>query len=57
MKCNQKTNADHIRSMTDEELAVEIMCPYHIEPEMCNRTDTCVACCLEWLKQQYKEDT
>ena len=53
---NVPTNADHIRSMTDEELAVEIMCPYHIEPEMCNRTDTCVACCLEWLKQPYREE-
>lgn len=53
---NALTNADHYRSMTDEELAVEIMCPYHIEPEMCNRTDTCVACCLEWLKQPYREE-
>lgn len=51
------TNADHIRSMTDEELAVEIMCPYHIEPEMCNTIKTCNDCCLDWLKQPYKEET
>ena len=53
---NGLTNADHIRSMTDEELASEIMCPYSIEPDLCNSVKTCNECCLEWLKQPYKED-
>lgn len=50
------TNADHVRSMTDEELAHEIMCPYHTEPDMCNSVKTCNECCLDWLKQPYKEE-
>lgn len=50
------SNADHIRSMSDEELASEIMCPYSIEPDLCNSVKTCNECCLEWLKQPYKED-
>jgi hypothetical protein len=37
-----KTNADHIRSMTDEELA-EFLCSVYDEIE-------------DWLKQPYKED-
>ena len=56
MVSRPRTNADTIRSMSDEELAVEIMCPYHIEPDMCNRTGTCVECCLEWLQQPAEED-
>ena len=50
-----KTNADHIRSMTDEELAKAIACPYAIDPDQCNRVDNCNDCCLDWLKQPYKE--
>ena len=53
---NGLTNAQYIRSMTDEELASEIMCPYSIEPDLCNSVKTCNECCLEWLKQPYKED-
>ena len=49
-----KTNADHIRSMTDEEL----------DRFICSHTD-CAGCSFgsaagctlsEWLKQPYKED-
>ena len=60
------TNADHIRSMTDEELAVFLMelmfktpCfgegvfPYH----PCPQEQNCRECGLDWLKQPYKEDT
>jgi len=54
-----KTNADHIRSMTDDELAkllldgvAEKVCP--------NGCDGCDGDCdgkmLNWLKQPYKED-
>ena len=51
------TNADYIRSMTDEELAVLIMCPHEIDPDhCCEPNEYCTACCLEWLKQPYKEN-
>ncbi len=46
------TNAERIRQMNDEELAVVIMCPYDgncaegLRPGvMCNE------CCLKWLKE------
>lgn len=47
------TNADRVRSMTDEELAAFIdykrVCPPANEyPEVC---DDCNACWLEWLQQ------
>ena len=62
-----KTNADHIRSMTDEELAGfllkllrrpvdcfgEGMFPYH----PCPQDHDCRKCGMDWLKQPYKEDT
>jgi hypothetical protein len=41
-----KTNADHIRSMTDEELA-EKLCSQRLTKDMW----------LYWLKRPYKEDT
>ena len=50
------TNADHIRSMTDEELAPVIMCPYDVGPDLCNSVKTCNECCLDWLKQPYEEE-
>jgi hypothetical protein len=61
-----KTNADHIRSMTDEELAkflLEIMSnsvcfgegmfPYH----PCPQDQDCEKCGLGWLKQPYGGNT
>lgn len=47
-----KTNADRIRSMSDEELAYWVMCPYD-EP-MCGgepASGDCMKCCLQWLQQ------
>ena len=53
------TNADHIRSMTDEELAYLMAMPH------CDRRTTdecrgfhgeCPSCVLDWLKQPYKEE-
>ena len=44
------TNADHIRSMTDEELAQILGC----SNGFCWSTSHYA---LEWLKQPYKEDT
>ncbi len=51
-----KTNADKIRAMTDEELAVVIMCPWGTEPDLCCTKGTCLDCCLEWLKQPAEDD-
>lgn len=58
----QKTNADRIRAMTDEELA-ELMedkgdcppieCPHDGEGAKVTRLD-CKACWLDWLKQEVK---
>ena len=53
-----KTNADHIRSVTDEELAAYLAqavlqqcpCPTKDCEALCND------CILNWLKQPYKED-
>lgn len=55
------TNADRIRSMTDEELAEFIegaMCP----PQCCVKRvyecqkNECVPCWLAWLKEEVKHD-
>jgi hypothetical protein len=56
----EMTNADHIRSMTDEELAevwVEPHCDRRTTPECKSFHGDCIACALDWLKQPYKEDT
>ena len=45
------TNGDKIRAMTDEELAVVIMCPHESEQTLCTRPEDCLSCCIEWLKQ------
>ena len=56
------TNADHIRSMSDEELATEAAdalsyCAPGIRPtpERCI-SEMCVGCWLNWLKQPFKEN-
>lgn len=68
---NVLTNADHIRSMTDEELAEWLdeelgCCCYcseekRLENEPLLRGEKCDEQCkkhlLDWLKQPYKEDT
>lgn len=49
------TNADRIRSMTDEELAVEMCakggCPHDCETPDDMDTD-CLQCWLDWLKEE-----
>lgn len=55
-----KTNADHIRSMTDEELAAWFDHAFCDSRSLgfCQVFDgNCEACALSWLKQPYKEDT
>lgn len=51
------TNADRIRSMTDEELAGWLLsqgCNAHSNDEWCKKHRNCQACWLEWLKQEYE---
>lgn len=68
-KFDQKTNADHIRSMTYEELAAFLECfevCHHcseherLENEPLLRGERCDEDCenhmLDWLKQPYKAD-
>ena len=58
------SNADHIRSMTDGELAKFhlLECPYMAEVYgECkygwhDREQTCEECMLDWLKQPYEEE-
>lgn len=58
----QKTNADKLRAMTDEELAVVIAWPYLASPPWCAEHTTCPyisedptpcdKCALDWLRQE-----
>lgn len=58
-----QTNADKLRSMSDEELAnAKIICPYSAENmDTCEKwivsgdTRDCAACALEWLRQEAKD--
>lgn len=55
-----KTNADHIRSMTDEDLGSVLFgaLSANICPNGCDGCDgDCDKHTLDWLKQPYKEDT
>jgi hypothetical protein len=49
-----QTNADRIRSMTDEELAVNMMCP---NENGCDKDDNynCYECLLKWLRAESEE--
>lgn len=57
-KPKPKSNADRIRSMTDEELAIEMTakggCPHDCEEPEEMDTD-CVECWLDWLRQAATE--
>ena len=56
---NALTNADHIRSMTDEELA-KFLDDSNSQGCVCPTKDceaTCEQCIVNWLKQPFKEDT
>ena len=51
---DKQTNADRIRSMSDEELAEVIMCP-HDSDGSCrdvNSGKSCIQCSLEWLQSE-----
>lgn len=51
-----QTNADRIRSMTDEELAVNMMCPNEngLAEIDCDKNDNCncYECLLKWLRAE-----
>lgn len=51
-----RTNADRIRTMSDEELAMVIMCPEGMTDAPCSGDGACVSCCRQWLKQTLKEE-
>lgn len=52
-----KTNADHIRQMTDEELAIQLEAFICNKIEECRREDIgCIDCAMKWLKQEVRED-
>lgn len=54
----KKTNADHIRSMTGEELAVFFVKKMDY---ICKKKDRycdglhCVSCTIDWLREEYTE--
>lgn len=48
-----KTNADRIRSMSDEELANIICCQNNKSGEDCYEAD-CIECTLDWLREDAK---
>ncbi len=54
-----KTNADRIRSMTDEELAIYMMCPNEmgLAEINCDKIDVCncYECLLNWLRAESEE--
>ena len=58
--CRKQSNADRIRSMTDEEMAKYYFdaffytTPYCFKPE-CTDDDACEECLLNWLKQEAKD--
>lgn len=49
-----KTNADHIRSMTDEELAefFDNTCIENLGKVRCDSYGRCYDCMLDWLKEE-----
>lgn len=54
-----KTNADRIRSMSDEELAMCMMCPNEngLAEINCDHSDNCncYGCILRWLRSEVEE--
>jgi hypothetical protein len=49
-----QSNADRIRTMTNEELADIIMCPRESYDFNECSSAVCKDCCLDWLKQPYE---
>lgn len=53
------TNADRIRAMSDEELAMTMMCPNEngLAEIECDKSDSCncYECLLKWLREEVEE--
>ena len=58
-KYTRMTNADRIRSFSDEELAMNMMCPNEngLGEIECDKSDNCnyYACILKWLQSEVEE--
>lgn len=54
---HKQTNADRIRNMTDEELAMAIMCPAEFtgSDKVCDFSHDCKDCTLAWLQKESEE--
>lgn len=54
-----QTNADRIRAMSDEELAMTMMCPNEngLAEIECDKSDSCncYECLLKWLREKVEE--
>lgn len=54
------TNADRIRAMSDEDLAMTMMCPNEngLAEIECDKSDSCncYECLLKWLQEKVEED-
>lgn len=55
------TNAEKIRSMTDEELSISLMCPAEYDTSFnkakeccCDMNENCCECTLRWLQSDIK---
>ena len=57
MAKKSKTNAERIRSMTDEELASVVMCPADITggDTECDQHHNCNECTFDWLQRESEE--
>ena len=59
-KYKRMTNADRIRSFSDEELAMNMMCPNEngLGKIKCNKNDNCncYECLLKWLHSEVEAD-
>lgn len=55
---HKQTNADRIRNMTDEELAMAIMCPAEFtgSDKVCDFSHDCKDCTLAWLQKESEGD-
>ena len=55
-----RTNADRIRAMSDEELAMTMMCPNEngLAEIDCDQNDSCncYECLLKWLRAEVEEE-
>ena len=58
-KLTMRTNADRIRSFSDEELAMNMMCPNEsgLGEIECDKSDYChcYECLLNWLQSEVEE--